>query len=165
VANLILKLRDMAKNNKINFLNYIGKAMSRESIAIVYGSNNIRYEKCELYSDFVQSLLIIIFDTYLGDDVMNPEAQIKHFKWCWDKNIQNFKDEGIEFKNDKIYIYFFEFMLDSFYFKTDKEKFNFTDTGLLNIWSDLFNYNKLKTRNELDAFIEIYTLMDFSLTK
>jgi len=155
----------MAKSNKINFLNYIGKAMSKESIAIIYGSNNVKYEKCELYSDFVQSLLTIIFDTYLGDDVMSPESQVKHFKWCWDKNIENFKNEGIKFKSDKIYTYFFEFVLDSFYFNSDKEKFNFTDNGLLLLWYDLFNYNKLKTKPELDTFIEIYALMDISLKK
>lgn len=155
----------MAKNNKLFFLNYDGKFMSKESMAIIYGSNNIRYEKCELYSDFVQSLLHIIFDTYLGDDVMNPESQIKHFKWCWDKNIDNFKNEGIIFRNDKIYTYFFEFVLDSFYFNNEKEKFNFTDNSLLDLWSDLLNYNKLKTKSEIDAFIEIYTLMDISLKK
>jgi hypothetical protein len=139
--------------------------MNRESIAIIYGSNNVKYEKCELYGDFVQSLLTIIFDTYLGDDVMNPEAQIKHFNWCWNKNIQNFKEEGIVFKNGKICSYLFEYILNNYYFNPNKEKFDYTDVDLLKLWSDLFNYNKLKTRVELDTFIEAYGLFENSLKK
>lgn len=155
----------MAKNNKINFLNYLGKPVSKESIGLIYGANNVKFEKCELYSDFVQSLLIMVFDTYLGDDVMSPEAQIKHFKWCWDKNLENFEKEGIIFKNDKVYRYFFDFTLDSFYFNSDKNPNNFTDIGLLNIWSDIFSYTRLKSKVEIDTFVEIYTLLDDSLKK
>lgn len=155
----------MAKNNRINFLNYIGKPISKESTNMIYGSNNIKFEKCELYSDFIQSLLLLVFDTYLGDDIMSPEAQIKHFKWCWDKNLENFEKEGIIFKNGKAYRYFFDFTLDSFYFNTEKNPKDYIDEGLLNIWLDIFDYSKQKTKIEIDTLVEVYVLLNDSLKK
>ena len=54
--------------------------MSKESIMMIYGANNIRYEKCELFNDFVQSLLMLAFDTYMGDDVTDIDDLLDIFK-------------------------------------------------------------------------------------
>ena len=83
------------KNKTLELLNYINKPMSRENIAILYTNNDIKYEKCEMFNDFIQSLLMLIFDTYMGDDITSPSEQKNHFKWCWNKNVENFKKEGI----------------------------------------------------------------------
>lgn len=151
------------KYDKLSFLAYIHNPISRESMNVLYGSNNIKYEKCELYSDFVQSLLILTFDTYMGDDIMNVQDQVKHFNWCWNKIIDDFKSEGIFFKNPKLYEYFLEFMLEGFYIHEKKKNFDYTDKGLLKIWSDIFNYDKIKTQADMDTLIEIYNIFEKSL--
>jgi len=149
--------------DKLSFLAYIHNPISKESISIIYASNNIKYEKCELYSDFVQSLLMLSFDTYMGDDVMSVEDQIKHFEWCWDKVIENFKEEGIYFKSTKLYNYFLEFMLEVFYTYDGKKPYDYTDSGILKIWSDVFTYDKTKTQADIDTLIEIYNIFEKSL--
>lgn len=152
----------MDDKNK-NFLAYINKPISREATLITYDANNVKYDKCELYSDFTQSLLRLIFNTYLGDDVTNIEQQVKHFKWCWDKNISGFKKEGFDFDNPRLYDYFLQFMLVVFYAPTDKKETDHTDKDLLTIWYSIFDYNKVKTSSDLDTLIEIYQIMDISL--
>ncbi len=150
-------------NKHKNFLTYINKPISREATLILYDANNIKYEKCELYSDFTQSLLRLIFNTYLGDDVTNLEQQNKHFKWCWDKNIDNFKKEGIDFESLKLYNYFLEFTLVVFYSAIDKKNQDYTDKQLLRIWYNIFDYNKVKTSSDIDTLVEIYLLFEHTL--
>jgi len=153
----------MNKNNKINFLDYINTPMSKDSIIILYNANGIKYEKCELYNDFVQSLLMLAFDTYLGDDVTNVEEQINHFKWCWEKNISNFKEEGILFENKKLYNYFLEFMLEVYYSCLDKSVFKSSGKNVLLLWDNIFDYNRIKTNADMDTLIEIYKIFEKSL--
>lgn len=148
---------------KYNFLDYINNPISKEGVTLLYSANNIRFEKCELYSDFVQSLLRLCFDTYLGDDVTNIEQQIKHFKWCWDKNINNFTKEGLIFDNQVLYHYFLEFMLEVFYSSVDKEKFNKVEKSVLKLWYNIFDYTKTKSYSDMDALIEIYGIFEKSL--
>ena len=110
------------KYNKLSFLAYINNPMNWETISMVYTKNNIKYEKCELYSDFVQSLLITVFDTYMGDDVTPIDEQTNHFNWCWGKTIECFSDEGFLFNNQNLYDYFLEFSFEVFYTNKDKLK-------------------------------------------
>ena len=151
------------KYDRLSFLAYINNPMTWEVITMVYTKNNIKYEKCQLYSDFVQSLLITVFDTYMGDDVTPQEEQNNHFIWCWNKTIEIFKEEGIHFKNDRIMEYFSEFMFEVFYLNNEKNKSDYTDKTILKLWLDIFNYSKLKTNADIDTFIEIYRLMEMSL--
>ncbi len=149
------------KNN--NFLDYINTPMSKESIAMLYDVNDIKFEKCELYSDFVQSLLRLAFDTYLGDDVTSIENQIKHFKWCWEKNKSNFISEGLIFDNPKLYNYFLEFMLEVYYSSVDKNQIEDADKLLLKLWYNIFDYTRVKTHSDMDTLIEIYQIMEKSI--
>jgi hypothetical protein len=99
----------------------------------------------------------------MGDDITNLEHQIMHFKWCWNKNIANFKEEGIEFKGNDLYYYFLEFMLEVFYTSPDK---NFNDNkGILKIWYYVFDYTKGKSNSDMDTLIEIYQIFEDSLKK
>lgn len=153
----------MDNNNKHrNFLAYINNPMSKESIMVIYDANNVKFEKCELYSDFVQSLLRLVFDTYLGDEVSSVEQQITHFEWCWSKNRSNFNEESISFQGNKLYEYFLEYMLEVFY-SSDKELLDYTDKTSLKLWNDMFDYNNLKTNSDIDTFLEIYKIFDKSL--
>lgn len=151
------------KSKKHNFLDYINNPMSKEGIGVLYGANNIRFEKCELYSDFVQSLLILAFDTYMGDDVTTIDEQTQHFNWCWTKNKESFCREGLIFDSNKLYSYFLEFMLEVYYSAMDKSESVQIDKNVLKIWCNIFDYNRSKTNSDMDTLIEIYQIMENSL--
>jgi len=151
------------KNKTLELLNYINKPMSRENIIIMYSAQNICYEKCELFSDFIQSLLNLIFDTYMGDDITSPAEQKNHFKWCWNKNIENFKAEGIIIGDYKSFTYFNEFMGDVYYPVTKKESQHATK-NLLKLWSFIFDFNNIKSKSDVDTLIEVYKMLDNSIT-
>lgn len=146
---------DNKYNNKKN------KVMTKESIELIYESNNIKFERCELYNDFVQSLLRIIFDTYMGDDVTDTKNKLNHFNWCWNKNINNFKNEGVFFNSDKLYQYFLAYVNEVFYNSNNKDKED-NDKSHLDMWNDLFNYKKQKTNYELDTLVEVYKIFEKS---
>jgi len=145
-----------------NFLDYINSVLSRESIMVLYDANNIRYDRVQLFNDFVQSLLSIVFDTYMGDDVTSVEQQIDHFQWCWNKNIDNFTKEGIVFKSITLYDYFLAYILEIFYL-SDKKTLGISERTAKKLWLELFDYDKPKTNSDVDTFIEIYHLMESSL--
>ena len=153
----------MDSNDRKNFLSYINTHMSRESINILYNAHNIQYEKCELYSDFVQSLLRLIFDTYMGDEVTSVEHQIKHFNWCWKKNVENFETEGLVFESERLHSYFLEFMLEVYYTAPEKDGPNFDHKNILKLWYYIFDYNREKSNSDMDTLIEIYVLFEKSL--
>jgi hypothetical protein len=136
--------------------------MSKETIQMVYTKNNIIFQKCELFNDFVKSLLLTVFDTYMGDDVTDQKEQLNHFNWCWDKNIDGFKNEGFIFDNPNLYNYFLEFSFEVFYSNKDKSKKDL-EINVLKIWDDLFKYDKSKTNSDIDSLVEIYNLMDNTL--
>lgn len=148
------------KYDKSSFLAYINNPMSKESISILYDANNIKYDRCELYSDFVQSLLILLFDTYMGDEITDLDNQFKHFEWCWAKNVSNFKKEGIRIDNDRLYDYFLEFMFEVYY-SGEKDDGVKTD-NILKLWVSIFNYSNTKTNSDIDTLIEIYQLFENS---
>jgi hypothetical protein len=154
------------KNKTIEFLNYIKNPLSETSIAILYDANSVRFDKCQLYSDFVCSLLMLVFDTYLGDVITTEKQQIEHFNWCWGKNISNFKDEGIEFKSiNELQTYFKEFMVEVFYAIEDKDDKPYINENLISLWEYIFDYKKPKSRSDIDSFIEIYNIFEKSLKK
>jgi hypothetical protein len=153
------------KFDRLSFLAYINNPLSREGLDILYSSNNIKYEKCLLYGDFVVSLLMLAFDTYMGDDVTNQDEQIKHFDWCWNKNIDNFKSEEIYFENSLLYDYFLQFMLEVFYSINDKKEYEKISSGLLSLWIDIFSFTKTKTNSDVDTLVEIYNIFEKSLKK
>ena len=153
------------KNKTLKFLDYIGKPMSRESITVLYSANNIKYETCELYNDFVQSLIFLIYDTYMGDDITNEKDKKNHFSWCWNKNVENFKKEGLTFENNKLKNYFLEFMLEVYYPISKKEENQIALDNIIKLWSYIFDYNNNKSKSDVDTLIEIYNIFENSLNK
>ena len=146
-------------DKNIKFLSYIGTPLSENSISVLYSANNINFERCELFSDYVQSLLSIIFDTYLGDDITEDDDKIKHFEWCWIKNIENFEKENIKFSiKSESFDYFKEFMIEVFYNVELKEE-NKIKPIIKNLWNSIFSYNGTKTSSDMDNFIEIYNTL------
>lgn len=147
--------------NNERFLTYIKRMMPEQNKNIILESNGITFDKCELYSDFTSSILMIVFETYLGDNLTNIDKQIEHFEWCWNKNLSNFKEEGIDFDNLELFNYFLEFTLEVFYCFEDKDE-TFTD-DVLSIWNKLYDIEINKTESDLDSLIEIYKIFEKTL--
>jgi hypothetical protein len=152
----------MNKFNKNSFLGYINNPITKEDMMLFYKENDIKYEKCELYSDFALSLIMTIFDTYMGDDVTALDDQFKHFEWAWQKTIINFVEEGLDFESNLLYEYFLEFMLEVYYPITNKDELNI-DKKISKLWVDIFDYHRIKTNSDVDALIEIYQIFEKSL--
>lgn len=149
-------------DDKINkFLSYINTPLSEITVNKMYVTNKISYEKCQLFNDYIQSNMCLIFDTYMGDDVMNDADKITHFDWCWEKNRDNFNKEGIIFKHtEDSYNYFLVFIFETFYSVNDKTNIR---EKIKNIWEDTFTYSYNKTHLELDNLIVIHNILNESL--
>lgn len=151
------------KYKALELLNYVNTPMSRENIALKYNANDIKFEKCELFNDFIQSLIMLTFDTYLGDEITNKEQQKNHFKWCWDKTVNGFKSEGITIGDNKSYEYFLNFMFDVYYGLSEKSESSTIHTNILRLWNYILDYNNVKPSADVDSLIDVYKLFDQSL--
>jgi hypothetical protein len=135
--------------------------LTEEEINLVYKANNVNYERCILYSDFLESFFNLIRETYLGDEFINGEQEIKHFTWCLDKVVENFKKENIFFKPKKEFKDIgFSYVKEIFYDNKDKE---LSGDKMIKFWNHVFKYDGLKSKSDLDAFVEMYKILDYSL--
>lgn len=148
-------------SNIYNFLAYMNIPLSEEEISLVYKANNVNYERSLLYHDFLESLFTLIYDTYLGEEFINGEQEIKHFNWCLKKVVDNFKKEQINFKLKKDFTDIgLSYVKEIFYDEKNKE---IGGDKMIKFWNHVFKYDGLKTRSDLDAFIEMYKILDYSL--
>lgn len=152
-----------------NFFNYLTKPMKPEDVDVWFRSNNIIPEKLELYYDFTHSLNQLIIDTFLGDTlsddtkiVMTTDDVENHFKWCWNKTIENFKKESITFNiTGEHYEYFNSFFLETFYYQKNDSIRN----SINSFFDELFDTQKPFTKSDLDMISSIYKAMDKNISK
>jgi len=151
------------KNTK-EFLSYITNPLSKTSIELLYSSNYIMFEKCDLFCDFVVSLSDLIFDTYMGDSITNDEQRLNHFKWCWNRTIKNFELEGIHIgNNQELFDYFSNFMVEVYYSVDEKNSDTNINHNIIKLWKYIFNYKIVKTRSDVDTFIDVYQMFEKSM--
>lgn len=152
----------MKKIGQEEFYNYITKSLTQEEISLLYKVNNLKPELSELFYDFISSLMCLIENTYLGDDVIKDNDDIKnHFNWCWKQIIDNFNKEKISFKEiGEHHQYFLTYLTESFYDKTKEFKIR-TDKSFI---KSLFNFDYNKTKSDIDIFCDLYKLMEKSLS-
>jgi len=151
-----------------NFYNYITKQVSKEDLDIWLKMNNIISEKMELYCDFSLSLLFKIKSTYLGDSKdyetkisMSQEDKDKHFEWCWNKTIDDFKKENIIIESTGSHLdYFKDFYNELFY---SQENENVKET-IDKFFKDIFDMNKVFTQSDLDMVLTIYKTLDKNMS-
>jgi hypothetical protein len=142
--------------------------MEPDDVDIWFRVNNIIPEKMDLYYDFSFSLYYLVLDTYLGDDkngetqiVLSEEDNLKHFEWCWNKTIENFKKEEISFnKKGDHYDYFLSFFTDIFY----NQKENKIKSSIGTFFNDLFDRKKPFTKSDLDMISSIYKSLDKNMS-
>ena len=148
-----------------NFFNYITKNLDPDEVDIWFRVNNIIPEKMELYYDLSLSLFLLIKNTYLGSDEETSETKVqmseednkKHFEWCWNKTIENFIKENINFNVEGEHKdYFFSLFSEIFYRQSKGEIRESID----NFFNDLFNRDKPFTQVDLDLIYNIYKCLD-----
>ena len=151
-----------------NFINYITKNLDPEQVDIWFRVNNIIPEKMDLYYDLSYSLYLLIKTTYLGDENDSVETKvkmddldnIKHFDWCWDKTMENFKKENISFEEKGEHYDYFLSLFSEIYYKQTKD--NVRDSVDV-FFNDLFNREKPFTQVDLDLIFNIYKTLDKNL--
>ena len=119
----------------------------------------------ELYSDFSHSLNILIVDTYLGEQPQSNETKItlseedneKHFEWCWNRIVDNFKKEGLTFDEKGEHYNYFKSFFDEIFYNQKDEKVRKSISGFFN---DLFDVKKPFTKSDLDMISTIYKMLD-----
>lgn len=138
--------------------------MNPDDVDVWFRVNNIIPEKMELYYDFSFSLYYLVLDTYLGEEKSNEtkvtlsdDDKTKHFDWCWNKTIGNFKKEEITFnlKGDH-YEYFLSFFTEIFY----NQKESRIKDSIGTFFNDLFDRKKPFTKSDLDMISSIYKSLD-----
>ena len=144
------------------FYKYITEPIEKEEMALWVKAYNIKSEKTELFFDFINSLFTLIRETYLGEDIMKKEEDIKgHFTWCWDKEVSNFKKENINFNEvGNHYEYFWNFFYESFYIAKEEE----TIPKISMFFNRMFKLYIQKTKSELDLLSEMYSILNSNLT-
>ena len=150
----------------MEFLNYIKNPLTKDKISKLYRENHIVHERCLLYGDFIMSLTELIFETYIGDDVMTLDDRKNHFLWCWNRTRDSFKLEGINFNDTwDLEEYFIEFFMEAYYKETEKDVKIGLYKKISDFWYHIFDYRKVKTRSDIDNLVEVYKLFDKSLNK
>jgi hypothetical protein len=141
-------------------MNYITNPLTSDQMNLLYKANDIKFDRCNLYYDFIKSLNKVIVDTYLGSEYISTEREVKeHYLWCFNKVVSNFKEEQILFDDvEKLKEYFFYFYDELFYKDSDK---------LLNKLDNLaefsFDFHRIKSRSDIDIMIELYKLFEKSI--
>lgn len=152
-----------------NFFNYITKNLDPEEVDVWFRVNNIIPEKMELYYDFSYGLYLLIKKTYLGGNQINNETKVemtdedntKHFNWCWDKTLFNFKKENIIFEPKGEHYEYLKSLFGELYYKHSKDVIkNSADT----FFNDLFDMEKPFTQVDLDLIYNIYKTLDRNLS-
>ena len=136
--------------------------MNKEAVGIIYSANNIKYQNCELYREYIISLLYLILQTYMGDDITNNEQKKEHFNWCWNKNVDNFKKEGINIDSPELYQYVLDFISDAYYSSKTKTNVDVKDTTIVKIWSFMLDYGSNKVEADVNSLVKLYTIFEKS---
>jgi hypothetical protein len=147
-----------------NFFLYISKPVEEEEFQFWVETNNICFLKLELYRDFVLSLVSLVSKTYLGGESefetlirLSIEENEQHFKWCWNKTIENFRKENIHFEPDgEHYDFIKSFMDETFY----NQKMNEIKNSVIKFFDEVFNVETMFTKSDLDLLTTIYKSLE-----
>lgn len=135
--------------------------LNDEEINLIYRANNVNYERCYLYYDFLNSFFSLVSETYLGEEYINGEQEKKHFDWCLNRVVENFKKENINFNlKQEFKDLSFSYVKEVFYDENNKDLYG---DKMIKFWNHLFKYDGIKTKSDLDAFVEMYKILDASL--
>lgn len=149
-----------------NFFALLTTPVPDDDVDIWFNVNNMTIEKRQLYADFCLSLVYLINETYLGEEInktnpliLSQKEKNDHFEWCWKKTINNFAKEGLKLKYDGEHKeYFKEFFDEVFYNQKDDNII----TNLPRFLQSLFNEETTYTQSDLNMLTEMYKLFEKS---
>ena len=145
-------------DNVNKLMKHMSRPLSMLQIELIYDSNQISYERSDLYYDFTLTLDNLIDTTYLGHDMMDEKERLAHFTWCWNKTCELVNTNAIKFnKNDEAYVYFLDLYFETFYNENSQ---HYLDLKMY--WDFLFNYKIEKTRSDIDRYIKLYKVFEKS---
>ena len=152
-----------------NFFNYISKPIPSEDLEIWFRVNNIIPEKMDLFSDFCQSLTILIIETYLGEQKDRNETKIhlssednsKHFEWCLNKTIDNFQKEGIKFNKKGEHINYFKSFYNDVFYNQKEEKIK---NSIKTFFKQIYDIDTPFSKSDLDILLLIYKNLDKNMS-
>ena len=121
-------------------------------------------DRVEIYKDFALNLLYYIYDYYLDRETLNNDQDIwNHFRWCYKKVCEEFREENLDFtQNKELKQYFFKYYYHQFYTANQNQ-----DTSLIyfeKFWRNVFDIDKQKNKNILNLLIELYDIYDKSVS-
>ena len=150
-------------NSQKNFFSIFLPEKIDDRFLIWKRAHNIELPKLNLVKDFIISLYEIIDETYLGDSIILSENDCKgHFKWCWEKTLDNFSKEKIVFNpRGKHFDYLEHFFMEAYYYNKQNNK----EVIIFRYINKLFNFEYTKTNSEMDALYDIYSILLFNLKK
>jgi hypothetical protein len=142
------------------FVNYIKNPLTIDQMNLLYKANDVKFDRCNLYYDFIKSLNKVIVDTYLGTEYIVTDREVnEHYLWCFNSVVDNFKEESIVFDDVvRLKEYFFYFYDELFYKDSDKVL-----NKLDNLAEFSFDFHRIKSRSDIDIMIELYKLFEKSL--
>ncbi len=159
----------MSKYNPDRFFKWLSEPMNKEDVQIWNMTHNIIPELTYLFKDYCFSFYYLIRSTYLGNSHhdsnetrigMTEEDKLKHYKWCWEKTIENFEKENINFKfSENDYEYFKEFFFEVFYNQEDE----LMREALDDFMKQLFNRKRPTSKSDLEMFTDVYKTLERSL--
>jgi hypothetical protein len=152
-----------------NFFNWVTKPIPKEDVEVWFSVNNLILEKSELFYDFCYSLVILMKDTYLGEEtspnetkiLLNDTEKLNHFNWCWKTTIDGFFKENIRFNlKGEHYDYFSSFFMEIFY---NQKNITVRD-AIPTFLSELFDRESSFTKSDLDLYTELYKILEKNIT-
>lgn len=109
--------------------------------------------KKEFFYDFITLLISNIRETYLGNEFIKTDDDIKgHFKWCVSKTVDHFRNERIIFKNDVTLPFIFFVMNNVLY----KLHYNEKSLDVLEKKMNIIFNEECVDKNELDYLYNLY---------
>jgi hypothetical protein len=151
------------------FYAWMMKPINKEDVETWFNINGMIYEKRELFADFSYSLYNLIRNTYLGNEpedssetrvILSEEEKHSHFDWCWNRTIENYSKENINFKLDGEHKEFYKnFFIELFYFAENKS----ISENIYKFYDELFNEKKAFTKSDLDMLTDIYKKLNKNL--
>ena len=147
-----------------NFFLYISKPVEPDEFDFWVDSNNICFQKLELYRDFTLSLVRLIYKTYLGEDTMietniriSHDDDMKHFDWCWNRTIENFEKEQIYINRQGEHYEFFKGFLDETFYA---QSISAIKSSLDKFFDEVFDIETGFTKSDLDLLTTVYKTIE-----
>jgi hypothetical protein len=93
-------------------------------------------------------------------DKLVEQQKKDHLKWCWERTINSFHKENIQFLfNEKDSIFFKDLFYDVFYNQNDKKG----QENVFDFFVQIFGYESKKSKSDIEIFTDIYKTLERSL--